>query len=467
MSRRAGRWAAFVLLPVSLGVALIALMAPSPAQPAASALDIPAQPAAVVAHGEHTATATTAAVVVQLDAGRHLVRLVDFAQPISGLQALVQSGLDATVADAGFGPAICAIAGVGCPADDCFCDPDLFWNYSFWDGSAWQSYSVGAAESIISTPGAIEGWRWGAFEEAQASPDAAIAAASALEWLGSQQDPATGGFGGGAGSAVEVLLALGANDETAASWRTAAESPSLRDFLRTRATRYSRENVAAAGKLAVANAAASGCRTVRSQTPRAYLTADTPVYAPDSGFNAWGILGAAALSETVPAAAVDALLGQQQPDGGWEWQAGFGSDTNTTAVAVQALVAAGQPVDSSAVFSGLAFLKSGQTEDGGIVYDPSKPEQGADANSTAYAIQAIAAAGQDPTGGEWTVGDHTPVSFLLSLQLPDGSFEWQPGRGADLLATAQAVPALLRAPYPVVTRQMPSCAAQDREAGGN
>ena len=90
-----------------------------------------------------TPTATVA-VAVQLDTGRHLVRLVDFVQPISGLQALVQSGLDATIADAGFGPAVCAIEGVGCPADDCFCNPDLFWNYSYWDGGAWQSYPVGA-----------------------------------------------------------------------------------------------------------------------------------------------------------------------------------------------------------------------------------------------------------------------------------------------------------------------------------
>ena len=114
--------------------------------------------------------------------------------------------------------------------------------------------------------------------------------------------------------------------------------------------------------------------------------------------------------------------------------------------------------------SGLAFLKSGQTEDGGIVYDPVKPESGADANSTAYTVQAILAAGQDPSGAEWTVGGNTPVSFLLSLQLADGSFEWQPGLGANLLATAQAIPALLRSPYPVVTGQVLSCAprSQDR-----
>ena len=277
MNRHAGRWAAFALLPASLGLALLALLAPMPTQPAARALDVPGHPATVFARSEQTATAAptaTVAIAVQLDTGRNLVRLVDFAQPISGLQALVQSGLDATIADAGFGPAICAIEGVGCPADDCFCNPDLFWNYSYWDGGAWQSYPVGAAESIIAAPGAIEGWRWGAFEDAQTAPAPAIAAATALHWLRSQQDPATGGFGGGAGSAVEVLLALGANEETPGAWRAGTEAPSLRDFLRTRATRYSRENVAAAGKLAVANAAASGCRTVRSRTPAAFLDAD-------------------------------------------------------------------------------------------------------------------------------------------------------------------------------------------------
>jgi hypothetical protein len=50
------------------------------------------------------------------------------------------------------------------------------------------------------------------------------------------------------------------------------------------------------------------------------------------------------------------------------------------------------------------------------------------------------------------------VRFLLGLQLADGSFEWQPNTGSNLMATAQAVPALLGQPYPVAVRDLEFCA---------
>ena len=365
-----------------------------------------------------------------------------------------------TVANTDFGPAVCAIEDVGCPANNCFCNPDQFWNYNFWDGSTWQGYPVGASQSVISTTGAIEGWRWGAFGSAQLPAAQAIAAASALEWLRGQQDATAGGFGGSLGGAVEVMMALGANDEKISAWAPQDGSRTLADFVRLRATRYSRNGVAEAGKLAVAAAAAGGCRTVRSVQPSFYFSNTLGTFHPDSGFNAWAILGTVALSQTIPVTAADALAAQMLPNGGWEWQAGFGPDTNTTAIALQALIAAGRAITSTEVTSGLAFLKSAQQPDGGFTYDPAKPEQGSDANSTAYAVQAIAAGGQNPTDESWIADGNTPITYLLSLQLPDGSLEWQPGTGANLLATAQAVPALLGRPYPLAIREMESCMRQ-------
>ncbi|MBW7882029.1 MAG: hypothetical protein H3C34_05210 [Caldilineaceae bacterium] len=410
-------------------------------------------------HSELTGTLNTAAVVVQMDDSRSLVRLIDFSEPISGLAALTQSDLAVTLAETDFGPAVCAIEGVGCPSDDCFCDPDRFWAYSFWDGAAWQSYPVGAASSVISTTGAVEGWRWGAFGSAQAPADQALAAAKALDWLRSQQNAANGGFGDSVSSAVEVMMALGANGEQIDAW-AADSGRSLASFMQLRATRFSRSGVAAAGKLALASAATDSCQPVRTVTPTFFFSDTLHAYAPDNGFNAWGILGALAVSDTVPAEAVEALAAQQQGNGGWEWQAGFGPDSNTTALALQTLIAAGWDVSSTEVISGLAFLKSAQVENGGFVYDPASPGFGADANSTAYAIQAIVAAGQDPSSEQWTEYDNTPLTFLLSLQLPDGSFEWQAGTGANLLATAQAVPALLGRPYPIAVRELESCVAR-------
>ena len=108
-------------------------------------------------------------------------------------------------------------------------------------------------------------------------------------------------------------------------------------------------------------------------------------------------------------------------------------------------MAAGEPLSTSTVISGLAFLKTTQNADGGFPYAPATGQQPSpsDANSTAYVVQALLAAGEDPEGATWTQAGETPIRYLLGLQLPDGSFQWQAGQGSSLLATQQALPALL------------------------
>lgn len=419
--------------------------------------------ASSTARQDNALTATTpisaavAHVVVQADGSGSVVRPITFTTPVSGIQALLSTGLSVTVADTGFGPAVCAIEGTGCPADNCFCDPNRFWSYSNWDGTQWQSYQVGASQSVISTTGAVEGWRWGEGDNPTVAAPNAVAAANALAWLHGQQDAMTGGYGDGLAATVEVMLALGANDEQIGDWRPVTGTRTLKDFVRLRGTRYSRQGVAEAGKLAVAAVASGGCRTVRSLQPSAYFSETLGAYAPDSGFNAWGILGTLALSQTVPPSAVDVLAAQQQPDGGWEWQPGFGTDTNSTAVAVQTLLATGYPVTATEVVSGLAFLKSAQVAGGGFLYDPAAPQNGADANSTAYVLMALSAAREDASSEQWSVDGSTAADFLRSLQLSDGSLEWQAGTGPNLLATAQAATALLGKSYPPAVGTLGAC----------
>ncbi len=450
--------AAAVVMSVVAAASLLfvcAALSPNTAQaaPAAAPAAQEASPVTVTT----PVSGALAHVVVQLGSGGSLVRPLTFTAPISGIAALLSTGLSVTIADTGFGPAVCAIEGTGCPADNCFCEPNRFWSYSNWDGTQWQSYQVGASQSVISTTGAVEGWRWGEGDNPALGAPQAVAAANALAWLHGQQDATTGGYGDGLGGAVEVMLALGANDEKIGDWRSVTGTRTLADFVRLRATKYSRQGVAEAGKLAVAAVAAGGCRTVRSLQPSAFFSETLGAYAPDSGFNAWGILGTLALSQTVPPGAVEALAVQQQPNGGWEWQPGFGADTNTTAVAVQTLVAAGYPVTATEVVSGLAFLKSGQVAGGGFLYDPATPANGADANSTAYALMALSAAGEDANGEQWSVEGKTAADFLRSLQLPDGSLEWQAGTGPNLLATAQAATALLGKSYPLAIGSLSAC----------
>jgi hypothetical protein len=397
-------------------------------------------------------------VVVESGDGSSVVRPISVTLPLSGLAVLEATGLELTVVDAGFGPAVCAIEGEGCPADDCFCNPDAFWNYSYWDGEAWVSYPVGAATSVISQTGAVEGWRWGGFEAVQAvTPAEADAALRALDWLQAQQQE-DGGMGS-MGGAVETMMAMGANGITAAEWVAPESGRSLEHFGRYNQARFSRSDLAAPGKLAVALAAANACTSRGSVLPDARFDEESGAYGPSSGSNAWGILGTLAISRTVEPAALETLAATQDPSGGWEWQAGFGPDSNTTALALQALIAAGEPVTATTVVSGLAFLKSVQQEDGGFAYDVAGG-YGSDANSTSYALQALAAAGEDPAADAWRAEGEdspSPVDYLLSLQLEDGALEWQADGGANAAATQQAVAALLRRPLPIAVQPVDRC----------
>jgi len=66
-------------------------------------------------------------------------------------------------------------------------------------------------------------------------------------------------------------------------------------------------------------------------------------------------------------------------------------------------------------------------------------------------INAIVAAGQDPTSASWTENGKTPIDDLLSFQQGDGSFYWQtdsPGAW-PCQTTAWAIQALLGKPHPV------------------
>jgi len=139
-----------------------------------------------------------------------------------------------------------------------------------------------------------------------------------------------------------------------------------------------------------------------------------------------------------------------------------GADTNSTAFAVQALVSASS---ASAVPAALTFLHAAQTNSG--------PQAGgfpwftggdADPNSSALVIQAILAAGQDPTGGAWSAGGQSPVSVLPTWQITTPSTDagslyaaWQPGV-PSLLATYQGLWGLTLTafPFPVLPTSTPT-----------
>lgn len=397
-------------------------------------------------------------VVVQFNDHDSIARAITFTAPISGLRALELTGLEVITASTALGPVVCSIEGVGCPADNCFCGGATFWGYKFWDGAAWQDYPHGAGDSSLND-GAIEGWRWGEWGSAMWPARPVTAALQALAWLQLQQSAVDGGYGSDSAS-VEALLAIGANGYSSAEWRRQTDAPSLASYWLGRAAIYSRAGAAQAGKLAVGMIANKVCWPGAAVQPGAYYSETSGIYAVGAGPQAWAILGTIALSQTVPTAAIEYLKGLAQLDGGWEWGPGWGTDTNSTALALQALIAAGEPLTSLLVTQGVAYLNAAQNNDGGFPYSPTSLwETDSDANSTAYVLQALRAAGEDPAGPRWSKGANNPITFLLSLQLPDGSFEWQPGQGSSQLATQQAVTALLGRPFPLRVDRPEQCPA--------
>jgi hypothetical protein len=146
--------------------------------------------------------------------------------------------------------------------------------------------------------------------------------------------------------------------------------------------------------------------------------------------------------QPIPQNAVTALTSQFTDDGAWALFGGTTSgtaDTNTTAVVMQALVAAGE---RDAAAGALPYLHRMQNDDGGFPYqNPSNWGTDTDANSTAVVLQALYAL--DEPMGNWSSKAADPLGALLALwDVESGAYFWQAAMPyANMLATAQAVQA--------------------------
>lgn len=129
---------------------------------------------------------------------------------------------------------------------------------------------------------------------------------------------------------------------------------------------------------------------------------------------------------------------KQHQNGGW-------GDVDSTAAAVMALITAGENTYSGCITDALSFIKSTQTEDGGF-----QSWGTTNAASTAWAVNAIVAAGQDPASIEWKHSGSSPVDFLLNLRQGNGAFNWSASQNMNPeWMTSYVIPALLGKPYPV------------------
>jgi energy-coupling factor transport system substrate-specific component len=139
------------------------------------------------------------------------------------------------------------------------------------------------------------------------------------------------------------------------------------------------------------------------------------------------------------------LRRQQNTDGGFGFGArGGGSDVDDTAAALQALIDAG--IRGPAATRASGFLVRAQNPDGGY---PQQKGGSSNAQSSAWAIQGLIAAGRDPR----TVtreGSRSPLGYLATLVAPDGSVRYsRTGSQTPVWVTAQALTALAGKPMPV------------------
>jgi hypothetical protein len=175
-----------------------------------------------------------------------------------------------------------------------------------------------------------------------------------------------------------------------------------------------------------------------------YINPETDGYGEDVFDQAFYVF--ALVAADAPRAASAAYMRSiQLPDGGWEFADGFGSDSNTTAMALQALLAAGGSPTEDASSDAIAYLRSTQNGDGGFGFTAADDS---DPNSTGLVTQALVAAGEDiGPGGTWEQNGNTPLDGLLAFQNPGtGAFQYA---GEDSpFATYQAIPAVMLAPFP-------------------
>jgi len=277
------------------------------------------------------------------------------------------------------------------------------------------------------------------------------AANAAVSYIRSLQN-ADGGFpafgaSSSAGSTLDAVFALTAAGVDPKTVTNGGQSPA--DYLAGQAASYS-STAAGAAKLMLGvvamkqNPSDFGGVDLFASVDGYYNPANGH-YGDDVFALAFFMIGREALGESIPVEAVSYLASLQLPNGGWEFCCGWGADTNSTGLAMRALIVSSVASPAS-ITDGLAYLAASQQGDGGFPY--AAPGD-SDPNSTAFVIQALVAAGESlDRDGPWDAGGgNTPLVALRSFQNPaTGALQYA---GVDsAFATHQGVPGLMLAAFP-------------------
>ena len=275
---------------------------------------------------------------------------------------------------------------------------------------------------------------------------------TSLAWLKTQQQ-ADGGFtngfstGSDLGTTCDIILAIAAGEQDASTWRSDEDNSPL-DYLHAQVETGAVSTFGLKAKTVLAllatgqDPAAFAGSDLIAELNAAYDAA-TGIYGDTVFDHALAMLALSNAGQSVPDEAVQYLLDNQCTDGAWALFGGTEpetGDTNTTALAVQALLATGHQDELDKAF---AYLRSVQNDDGGFPYqNPSDYGTDTDANSTAVVLQALLAAGEPLDN--WSPEGVSPLDALNALYDPENdAFLWQAAvPGPNVLATAQTIPAI-------------------------
>jgi hypothetical protein len=278
-------------------------------------------------------------------------------------------------------------------------------------------------------------------------------ATAALEYLRAAQR-SDGSIDGQIGETADFVIGAAAAGYDPATIRGCGGGTGALGFLAT-ASDGAAADAAATGKAILAVVAAGADpsdfvgRNLAARLGSLYHSG-TGAYGNGSTFSqSFAVLAIAASGDSVPAAATGVLANLQGSDGSWSYgsvrpKPGDG-DTNSTAVALMALDAAG---DHSADKTSLAYLRTQQLPDGGFPYQNSSAygPPASDPDSDAVVLQALLAAGQDPAAAAWSKGSHDVLTQLRAGQGADGGFAY-PGSAENAFTTREIPAALMRVPY--------------------
>jgi hypothetical protein len=224
-----------------------------------------------------------------------------------------------------------------------------------------------------------------------------------------------------------------------------------RDFLLTEGAAYAATGPGQAAKLYLALVAAGGdSASNEGDDLAASLTTGalpTGLYGTGVFDHALVMFALVAAGETVADGAISALREARIEEGSCAYDGATtpgSGDSNTTALVVQAIVAAGL-ADDPMVTDAFAYLAQTQSTNGGFAFNAVEPLV-PDANSTAIVLQAAIAAGEDLNSTEWRAASEA----LRRFQNQSGAFRYNDSQPEDnLFATVQAIPALAGVAFPL------------------